>query len=124
MRTVAGVLTVVMILAGPVLAQAPPQAGVWRAFAERVEVGSRIAMRLSDGRRIQAVLVQAAPDGLLVQPRTRVPVPVQQVPYGDIVSIERVEGRGIGAGKAVALGVASGVGAALGTFLLIIAAFD
>ena len=97
---------------------------MWRVFAERLDVGSRIKLRMRDGQRVTATLIQASPDALLLQPRTRTPVPVQRVPYDDIVSIERDDQRGIGAGKAVAIGVASGVGAFLGTLLIIIAAFD
>jgi len=48
----------------------------------------------------------------------------QRVPYEAIVSLERDEPRGMGAGKAVAIGVASGVGAFLATFLILLAAFD
>ena len=49
---------------------------------------------------------------------------MQRVPYDAIVSLERDDARGIGAGKAVAIGVAAGVGAFLGTLLLVIAAID
>lgn len=61
---------------------------------------------------------------LLLLPRTRVPVPVQPVAYDQIASLERDDARGVGAGKAVALGVASGVAAFLGTLLIVIAAID
>ena len=71
-----------------------------------------------------ATLIEANAEGLLVQPRTRVPVPVQRIGYERIVSLERDEGRGIGAAKAVAIGVASGVGAFLGTLLILIATID
>ena len=101
-----------------------PQEDVWRAFAEKIEVGARLKVHLRDGRRVTATLIQARPDGVLLQPRTRIPVPVQQVPYRDIVSMERDEGRGIGVGKAIAIGVASGVGAFFGTLLILVAALD
>lgn len=103
---------------------APVQGDVWRGFAERLEVGSRIKIRMRDGQRVTATLIQASPDGLLVQPRTRRPVPVQRVSYDEIASIERDEQRGISGGKAVAIGVASGAGAFFGILLLLIASFD
>jgi len=46
------------------------------------------------------------------------------VPYDAIVSLERDEARGIGTGKAVAIGVAAGVGTFLGILLLIVASLD
>ncbi len=117
-------LIIVVALVSPAAAQTPSNADVWRTFAARVEIGSRVKVRLADGTRFTATLIQAAPTELLVQPRTRVPVPVQRVPYEAIVSLERDEARGMGAGKAVAIGVASGVGAFLGTLLLLIATID
>ena len=112
-----------LIAVGPVAAQTTADADVWRRFAEQVDVGSRVKIRVRGGERITATLVQAAPDAVIVQPVTRVPVPVQRIGYDQIVSIER-DDRGIGAGKAVAIGVASGVGAFFGVMLLFIAALD
>jgi hypothetical protein len=114
----------VCLLASPAAAQTPSNPDVWRDFASKIDVGSRVKVRLADGKRLTATLIQAAPADLVVQPRTRIPVPVQRVPYDAIVSLERDEARGIGAGKAVAIGVAAGVGAFLGTLLLVIATID
>ena len=118
-RFVATILLVVLTTAHTVIAQVPPE--VWRDFAERVSVGSELNVRLSDGRRFRATLIGVVDDAILLQPRTRVPVPVQAVAYQEIVRLERTKG-GIGAGKAVAIGVATGVGAFFGTLALIIAA--
>lgn len=105
-------------------AQAPPQGDIWRAFAQTIDVGARVKVRLRDGQRVTATLIRADAGELLLQPRTRIPVPVQRIPYDRISSLERDERRGMGAGKAVALGVASGVGAFLGTLLILIATID
>lgn len=119
---VVSILMVIAMIATPVFAQAQVQGDVWRAFAQKVDVGTRVKIRLDDGRRIVATLIQADADGVLVHPRTRVPVPVQHIAYDRIASLERDEGRGIG--KAVAVGVGSGVGAFLGMFLILIATID
>jgi len=108
-----------------VFAQAGAQPDVWRAFAQRIDAGSRVKVSLDDGRSVVATLIDAGDDGLLLQPRTRIPVPVQRIAYDRIVSIERDKQRGgIGAGKAIAIGVASGVGAFLGTLMILIATID
>ena len=117
-------LLLVFALVTPIAGQPATDADVWRTFAQRLEVGSRIKLRLRDGQRVSATLIQAGPDDLLVQPRTRRTVPVQHVRYDAIVSIERDEGRGMGPGKAIAIGVAAGVGAFLGILLLIVASID
>ena len=118
-RFVMTVLLVVLTTAHVVAAQVPPD--IWRSFAERVAVGSELDVRLSDGRRFRATLIGVNDDAILLQPRTRVPVPVQAVPYEEILRLERTKG-GIGAGKAVAIGVATGVGAFFGTLALMLAA--
>ncbi|HKE85802.1 MAG TPA: hypothetical protein VKB50_18705 [Vicinamibacterales bacterium] len=123
MRTTTRLLTTALIIAfaasHTVAAQAP--ADIWRSFAERVEVGTELNVRLSDGQRFRATLVAVRPDAVLLQPKTRVPVPIQPVGYGEIVRLERTR-QGIGAGKAVAIGVATGVGAFFATLAIVLAA--
>jgi hypothetical protein len=102
---------IVLMAAHSVTAQAPPE--IWRSFAERVDVGTELNVRLNDGRRLRATLVAVRSDAMLLQPKTRVPVPIQAVPYEEIVRLERTK-PGIGAGKAVAIGVVTGVGAFFG----------
>ena len=92
---------------------------VWRSFAEQVEVGTELSVRLNDGRHFKATLVGVRDDAMLMQPRTRVPVPIQAVPYGDVVRLERTK-PGMGAGKAIAIGAATGVGAFFGILALMI----
>ena len=124
MRILSALVIVAMLGTQITAAQEPAQGDIWRAFAQNLEIGKRVKVRLVDGQRASATLIEANPDGLLLQPRTRVPVPVQRIPYDRIASLERDDARGIGAGKAVAIGVASGVGAFLGTLLILIATVD
>ena len=125
MKTVIALLLVLLVVSRPVAAQTVDTAPLWRSFAENVEVGSTLRVRLRDGQSFKATLVQAGTDALMLQPKTRRPVPVQPVRYDAIVSLERERaGGGIGAGKAAAIGVATGVGAFFLTMLLFIAAID
>jgi hypothetical protein len=123
MRTVIAMLVVLMTVQ-PLAAAAQVQDGahVWRTFAEKIEVGARIKVRLQDGRRVSATLVQAGEDALLIQPRTRVAVPVQPVPYAAIASIER-DVPGMSVGKAAAIGVGAGAATFFGVFLIMLAVF-
>jgi len=78
MKLVIAILVVLMTVQPlAASAQVPESAQVWRAFAERVEPGTRIRVRLQDGRRLNATLIQVTDEALLIQPRTRLPVPVQ-----------------------------------------------
>src|SRR5688572_18685853 len=113
------IIVLLFALVVPAAAQAQPD--VWKSFASRIDVGVQLNVRVRDGQRFRATLIDAREDVLLLQPRTRVPVPVQPVAYDAIVSLEQVKG-GMNAGKAAAIGVASGVGAFFATMLIIIAA--
>jgi hypothetical protein len=114
----ATVLLVLFAVHAPA-AQAAPD--VWKQFVERVDVGTELNVQLSDGRRIRATLVGSRDDAVLLQPKTRIPVAIQAVPYDAIVRMEPRKA-GHSAGKAVAIGVATGVGAFFGIMALIIAA--
>jgi len=112
-------LLIVLMAVQSVAAQTT--ADVWRSFAERVEIGTELNVRLDDGRRMRATLVGVGADAVLLQPNTRIPVSIQAVPYDAIVRMEPRKA-GHSAGKAVAIGVATGVGAFFGIMLLIVAA--
>ena len=74
----------VIALASPAFAGQPraTEPAVWRALAESVSPGSPIRIQLTDGRRFTAVLVEAQADAVLLQPKTRMAVPVQAVRCG------------------------------------------
>lgn len=123
MKTITAVL-VALLTVQPLAASAQvPGPEVWRGFAENLEVGTRITVRMRDGRRVSATLVQVNADALLIQPRTRLPVPVQPVPYEAIASIER-EQTGMSAAKAAAIGIGSGAAAFFGILLILLASLD
>ena len=111
-------LLIVLMAVKSVAAQTT--ADVWRSFAERVDVGTELNVRLDDGRRMRATLVGVRADAVLLQPKTRIPVSIQAVPYDAIVRMEPRKA-GHSAAKAVAIGVATGVGAFFGIMLLIVA---
>jgi hypothetical protein len=113
--------------AGPSLfaqsAEPGTHAAVWRGLAERLPPSARVKLRLRGGERFTATLVDAQPDGLLVEPKTRLPVPVQRIAYADIASMELVQ-EGGSVGKAIAIGVASGAGAFLTLLMIALSAWD
>ena len=113
-KTIRGLTTTTLIVfmtACSVTAQTSSE--IWRHFAEQVEVGSELTVRLNDGRHFKATLVGVRDNAMLIQPKTRVPVPIQTVPYDDVLRLEKTK-PGIGAGKAIAIGAATGVGAFFG----------
>jgi hypothetical protein len=93
---------------------------VWRNFARRVAVGTELNVELNDGHRLRAMLVGADDNAVLLQPKTRIAVPVQAVSYDSIVRMETRKGSSVG--KAVAIGVAAGVGTFFGIMAVLFAA--
>ena len=118
-RLLALSLVVSLVLPSVAAAQIPDD--VWRSFAEKLDVGTELNVRLRDGKRFRAVLVGTRADALLLQPKTRVTVPVQAVSYDEIAQLERRREGGVGAAKAVAIGAASGVGAFFAIMFIMLA---
>ena len=123
-RCIALLIVVALLLPSPGAAQGIVTADVWRDFAKQIQVGSELRVRLRNGQRFDATLVGAVDEAMLVQPKTRRPVDVQRVAYGDIESLERRKAGGNGIGKAVGIGAGIGAGVFLGFFLVAVAAFD
>jgi hypothetical protein len=86
-------------------------------------VGADIDVRLRDGERFRATLVAATDDRVLVQPRTRIPVPVQPIPYDAIARLAPHRGNHRSA-LAATIGAAAGAGGVLVILSLLIAAAD
>ena len=123
-RLVIGVLVTTLVIGSTAAAQEIAADDAWRALAQKIEPGAELNVRLRNGQRFKATLIEARDAAVLLQPKTRVPVPVQAVAYGRIASLERPRSGGMGAGKAAAIGVATGVGAFFGMLLIIFAAID
>jgi hypothetical protein len=115
---------VVALLASPLRAQAIDATDAWRALAMQVKPGTQLDVRLHNGQRFPAVLVATRDEGVVILPKARLAVPAQFVAYSEIVSLERRDGHGMSAGKAVAIGVGAGGAAFLGILLMLAAAWD
>ena len=99
-------------------------ADVWRGFAQKLDTGTELDVRLANGQRFKATLIDARPDALVIQPRTRRPVPVQPVSYDAILSLDTQRRHGMGAAKAAAIGVAAGVGSFLAILAIVVSTID
>lgn len=97
---------------------------IWRTFAQKLTAGTELTVRLQNGQRFAATLIDARADALVLQPRTRRPVPVQPVSYDAILSLERRDRHGMGAAKAAGIGIAAGAGTFLAVFALLAATLD
>lgn len=123
-----GVPLVVMLVAAlatlPVRAQPVDDASAWRSLAEKVDAGATVDIRLRDGKHFKATFIAARADGIVVQRKTRIPVPVEAIAYDRIAALARPQPAPLSAGKVAAIALGS-AGAAIGTlFLILLATID
>ncbi len=119
MMSLLALMLVVLLVAPRAHAQATVAGpDIWRTFAMRIEPGKTLKVRLTSGQRFKATLLQVSDEGLTVQPKTRVPVPAQVVPFADVASIEIDTGKGANVGKAIAIGASVAAGAFFGLMAL------
>ena len=112
----------VLLMAAPsaMATQRRESPDVWRAFAEKLEAGAFVSVRLQNGAKVKGHLIQVAGDTLRVKPKTRIPVPIRDVPFADIESIQR-QREGLSPGVKVLMGVGIGAAAILGGLLIFLA---
>jgi len=111
-------LTSPMAMAHP--RQEPPE--VWQAFAQKLEAGAFVEVRLKDGKKVKGSFIPSAPDTFRLLPKTRIAVPIRNIPFSDIASIERKRDGFWTPGMKVLTGAAVGIGAAVITIVAIYAA--
>ncbi len=87
---------------------AQPAPELWRDVARKLPPAQRVVVELLDGTRIEGVVLTADEEAVTIRKRTRLPEPPIRVAYGSVSALELDSGRGIGPGKAIAIGVATG----------------
>jgi hypothetical protein len=90
------------------------------AYVKQLPIGSRVRAMLTNGQSVRGTLMKATDESVIVQRRTRLPEPPVEIRMAELQSVEG-DREGGGVGRAVAIGVATGAGAALGVFLLLAA---
>jgi hypothetical protein len=118
----AACLIVALVVPCSAIAQTPDD--VWRSFAEKLELGTELQVRLQHGKSFRATLVAVEDTGLLLQPKTRVVVPIRSVPYDEIASLERAKDGGVSVGKATAIGFGTGIASFWGMMFLLLAMWN
>jgi hypothetical protein len=123
MKLVALVLATVLI-AGPHTLHGQEVVGpeIWQTFAARLEPGKVVKVRLKNGQRFKATLLDASDTAVTLQPKTRAAVPPQRVPYESIETLEVDRDKGARVAKAVAVGAAVAVGTFFGLMAIVFSA--
>jgi hypothetical protein len=98
---------------------AGPDRTLLTTYVKQLPIGSRVRASLVDGQTVRGTLMNATDEGIVVQRRTRIPEPPTSIPVEKISAVEIEAASNLA--KSVAVGVASGAGAALGVFFIIVA---
>lgn len=115
--------------AGRAPAATGPQPGVvdtaaMADYVQRLPAGSKVKVERTDGTSLRGTLMKASGEGIVVQKNTRIPEAPVDIPIARIARVTMEGGGGMGAGKAVAIGIASGVGVFLTILGILAASWD
>ena len=109
-------LTSSMAMAEP--RQEPPE--VWQAYAEKLEAGAFVQVRLKDGEKVKGSFIPSSTGAFRLLPKTRIAVSIREFQFSDIASIERKKEGFWSPGMKVLTGAALGIGTAV---LIIVAIY-
>jgi hypothetical protein len=108
-------------------AQPPAEGSASRAvlteFVQKLPPGTLVRVDRTGGRSVRGTLMKATNQSVFLQPKTRLPEPIVEIPFDQVLSVIPESRNGSHIGRAIGAGAAAGAGAALAVFLVIIAAF-
>lgn len=115
--------------AGRTVVATGPQPGVidtaaMSDYLQRLPVGSKVRVERTDGHSMRGTLMKAGAEGIVVQPNTRIAEPPIDIPTAQIARVTLDGGGGMSTGKAIGIGIASGVGAFFAILAIIAASFN
>jgi hypothetical protein len=104
--------------------QASPNRNVLVEYVQKLPPGTLVRVVRSQHGSMRGTLLKATDQSLFIQPKTRLPEPLVEVPLDDVVGVTPEPQGGNGIGRAIGAGAAAGAAASVAIFLIIIAAFD
>ena len=116
------VFVLIVVLAAPLAMAAPRQEPpeVWQAFARKLEAGAFVQVHLKDGKKIKGNFMPGSGDVFRLKPKTRISVPVRDIQFSDIESIDRKHDGIWSPGMKVLTGAGIAIGAAV---VILVAAY-
>ena len=88
---------------------------LWRAFAQKLPIGSVVKVRTKDGERLTAILFACDDGSITVKPKKRYPEPARRIGFDRIENVE-LQRPGVNYAKAVGIGAAVGASVVLVLF--------
>jgi hypothetical protein len=88
-------------------------------YVQRLSPGTLVRVNRAGGRAVHGTLMKATDQSVFVQPKTRLPEAIVEIPVNEIVAVTPEPKRDHGVGRAIGAGAAAGAAAAV-TILLIL----
>jgi hypothetical protein len=89
-------------------------------FVRQLPVGSRVKLTRVNGDVVRGTLMKGDADPIVVQRRTRIPEAPIRIPVSEVAALEIESSHSNG--RALAIGIATGVGATFGFLAILVAA--
>jgi hypothetical protein len=112
------------VTSAPSVAQGSAGRAVLVEYLQKLPPGTAVRIDRAKGRSLRGTLMKATDQSLFIQPRTRIPEVVVEIPVDNVVGVTPVPQGGNNLGRAIGAGAAAGAGVTLAIFLILIAAFD
>jgi hypothetical protein len=91
-------------------------------YVQKLPPGTDVRVGRVRGHSMRGTLMKATDQSIFLQPKTRVPEPMVEIPIGDVVEVTP-EHRGNSVGRAIGAGAAAGAAATLAIFLIMFAVY-
>ncbi len=101
----------------------PIDSTVLAEYVQKLPSGTTIRVDRAGGKTVRGILMKASERSLVIQPKTRVPEPMIEIPLSAVLRVTPESSNGANLGKAIGIGAAAGAGAALAVFFIIVAIF-
>lgn len=99
----------------------PVDPGLLASYVKQLPIGSRVRVDRTNGHTLKGTLMKTTDTSIVVQRRTRVPEPPEDLPLATVAAVQIDNGGGTG--RALWVGAAAGAGGALAVFLILAAIF-
>jgi len=95
--------------------------GVLVDYVQQLAPGTLVRVSRAQGHSLRGTLMKATDRSVFIQPKTRLPEAIVEVPVDDILAVTPEPTNRGGIGRAIGAGAAAGAGAAIALILIIIA---
>ena len=93
-------------------------------FAKQLPLGTRVKAQIAGNRAIRGTLVKVTDTYIVLQPRTRIAEPLEEVPFDRLLALEQDVPSAGNAGRTAAIAASAAAAATLGVLLILAAVFS